>query len=497
MNESARFPALISLLRQGDLSAAEAHIRAIADAGAAAEAWQLLSRAYANEQRWDAAQRAIEAALRLQPRDRALKLERAIIADRLGHAAEALSDLQALAQESEDSPQLLAQLARALVAADRMAEAEATLVRALERWPTDITLHSLLIRLRWLRGCREASTEWLERAIARFPSELQLRLVAADALRNAGLLEKALTLIEGGLRVAPRSAAFLTSVGVVLDDLNRPSDALPYLRAATAQSPSSRAAKRNLLATLLRVAEAQEALSLSDQLLAHAPDDQQLIAHRATALRMLGDPRYGELHDYDRLVRLYEPDPPSGYANIAEFNAAFATAVRALHKTAQHPLDQSLRGGTQTDGSLPQDHPIIAAFFQMIDAPIRDYISRLSAGSDHPTDRRRTASYRFAGSWSVRLSPRGFHVNHVHPKGWLSSAYYIELPCGIEDDPDRAGWLKFGEPGNATPGCTPNHYVRPEPGRLVLFPSYMWHGTVPFTQGGDRLTAAFDVVPAR
>ncbi len=31
---------------------------------------------------------------------------------------------------------------------------------------------------------------------------------------------------------------------------------------------------------------------------------------------------------------------------------------------------------------------------------------------------------------------------------------------------------------------------------LVLFPSYLWHGTVPFDAGGRRLTAAFDVVPA-
>jgi hypothetical protein len=29
-----------------------------------------------------------------------------------------------------------------------------------------------------------------------------------------------------------------------------------------------------------------------------------------------------------------------------------------------------------------------------------------------------------------------------------------------------------------------------------LFPSYVWHGTVPFECGGRRLTAAFDVVPA-
>jgi len=37
--------------------------------------------------------------------------------------------------------------------------------------------------------------------------------------------------------------------------------------------------------------------------------------------------------------------------------------------------------------------------------------------------------------------------------------------------------------------------VKPKPGMLVLFPSYFWHGTVPFEDGGRRLTAAFDVVP--
>jgi hypothetical protein len=37
--------------------------------------------------------------------------------------------------------------------------------------------------------------------------------------------------------------------------------------------------------------------------------------------------------------------------------------------------------------------------------------------------------------------------------------------------------------------------VAPRPGRLVLFPSMMWHGTTPFAGDDDRLTVAFDVVP--
>jgi hypothetical protein len=40
------------------------------------------------------------------------------------------------------------------------------------------------------------------------------------------------------------------------------------------------------------------------------------------------------------------------------------------------------------------------------------------------------------------------------------------------------------------------HVVRPTVGMLVLFPSYFWHGTVPFTGSRARLTVAFDIVPA-
>ena len=98
----------------------------------------------------------------------------------------------------------------------------------------------------------------------------------------------------------------------------------------------------------------------------------------------------------------------------------------------------------------------------------------------------------------LEAKPRGFHLNHVHPQGWISSAYYVELPDGMEQQTERgqrAGWLQFGEPGMSRPVCGPDHFVEPRAGRLVLFPSHFWHGTVPFESGGRRLTAAFDVVP--
>jgi hypothetical protein len=38
-------------------------------------------------------------------------------------------------------------------------------------------------------------------------------------------------------------------------------------------------------------------------------------------------------------------------------------------------------------------------------------------------------------------------------------------------------------------------FVQPRPGRLVLFPSYLWHGTTPLECAEPRLTIAFDAVP--
>jgi hypothetical protein len=113
----------------------------------------------------------------------------------------------------------------------------------------------------------------------------------------------------------------------------------------------------------------------------------------------------------------------------------------------------------------------------------------------HPLGARRSGDYRVKGCWSVKLRAGGHHVNHLHPEGWLSSADYVALPPGLGEGDARAGWIKFGEPRLPLPACGIERMVEPKVGRLVLFPSYMWHGTVPFA-AGERLTIAFDVVPA-
>ncbi|MGJ3629373.1 putative 2OG-Fe(II) oxygenase [Sphingomonas sp. MMS24-JH45] len=60
----------------------------------------------------------------------------------------------------------------------------------------------------------------------------------------------------------------------------------------------------------------------------------------------------------------------------------------------------------------------------------------------------------------------------------------------------RRGELALGTPPPELGlDLAPYHSVSPRVGRLVLFPSTMWHATTPFA-AGERLNIAFDVLPA-
>jgi hypothetical protein len=219
---------------------------------------------------------------------------------------------------------------------------------------------------------------------------------------------------------------------------------------------------------------------------------------QADAMRMLGDNRYRDLMDYARLVRAERIDVPEGWPDLDTYLAELVRDLAHSHVFQAHPIGNSLREGSQIPLTPGQStYASIRAFPQAIHRPILHYMQAIGHGTD-AMRRRNTGRYGIAGIWSVRLRPSGFHANHYHPDGWISSACYLHLPSAVDREGGE-GWLKFGEPAfPTTPALEPEYFVKPEPGLLVLFPSYMWHGTVPFSgsEQENRLTIAFDVVPA-
>jgi tetratricopeptide (TPR) repeat protein len=385
---------------------------------------------------------------------------------------------------------------QSLLGQDRLDEAEAAFREALRRRPDYAMAHRELGQLVWARtGDVAEATREVEKAIAAHPQASGLRVVRAKTLEYAGDAPGAYDALRQAIEARGPSldielAASQAAIGFDA------SAALEHALNAERMAPGDLLAISVLAEANLAAGRPEDALRAAERLRALAPANQHALALEATAWRILGDPRYAERSDYGSLVRTFRIETPEGWSSLADYLAALTAGLDRLHVMKAHPIGQSLRGGAQTNQNLQRSiNPAIRAFFRAIHGPICQAMDEMGPGED-PLRARNTGRYKVAGAWSVNLQPGGRHVDHLHPAGWLSSAFYVDVPRAVEGE-GREGWLRFGQPGIPTqPGLEAEHWVKPEAGTLVLFPSYMWHGTVPFGGEHRRLTVAFDVSPS-
>lgn len=426
-------------------------------------------------------------------RDATLRLA-AVLSDN-GKASEAETVIRSVARGREDADVAFV-LGRALLEQARFDEAETQFRKVVQARPEHQIAHGNLMELVWMRtgDVHEASRE-LDKVLHVHADSQGLRITKARLLTSARLPREALAAIDTGLQLAPSAQTLLAAAATIALDFDG-ARALDYAKRLHAIAPHDRVAQVAVGNASLATGHAREALVIAERLHDSDPTDGRALAMKADALRMLGDSRYRELLDYQHLVRAELIDVPPGWIDLDAYLAELVTDLGRAHTLRAHPVGNSLREGSQIQ-LAPQNSPFasIRAFPQAIDGPIRRYIQAIGDGND-PMRKRNTGRYRISGIWSVRLRPTGFHVSHYHPEGWISSACYLHLPHAVERGGE--GWLKFGEPAFPThPALNPEYFVRPRPGLLALFPSYMWHGTVPFAGAPEdrRLTIAFDVVP--
>lgn len=397
-----------------------------------------------------------------------------------------------------DAPETWLVLARSLSACARHDEADDAYRQALKRRPVYGDAVRELAQLIWMRGeSREAAAAPVLDALKLAPTDAELLTCLAVVLMYGGadpreawgeLTRRAR---DGGVQAAMVEMA-AGQLALKFD----PALAVDHARAATQAAPNTLEPWTSLAEAMIASGDPDGALEILRQLLAAPIPDQKVLALHATASRLKGQADALGLDDMDGLVGAVTIDTPPGWDDLAAYLADLRAALLAQHAYQNHPLGQSLRHGTQTPVDLTLvDDPVIRAFFTAIDGPIRRHLARLGQGED-PVRVRNSGSYRLKGCWSVRLAPGGFHEHHIHPKGWYSSACYIEVPPVVEAG-GREGWLALGQPPFPTsPPLEPLRYEKPEPGKLVLFPSCLWHGTVPFSGDQPRLSVAFDIIPA-
>ncbi|HAD49456.1 MAG TPA: hypothetical protein DCF92_11820 [Idiomarina sp.] len=481
------------------LAAAHAAEKAVSQKPDYLKAYLLKGRAELDYKLFDAAEKTIRTALKRWPDEPTLLFNLALVYRYIEHTVEARK-IYAELKGRFNEPQRLFQLGCLAYDDGDYEQAEKILREVLELQNDFVPAHEALNKLYWEHGNNELFLQSFNQALSRQPDSLALAYSYLSHLYRAQQEQQANALLDEFLQRFGEVHSLLHLKGGALLRAGDWQQAEVCYDKTLQQQPRHPRYLIDQANLYLRQQRYQEALALLDRAHENQPLDQEVHAYKGLCWKLSGDTqKFDYLNDYQRYVKVGFLPTPDGYDSLEQFWDVLTQRIRELHKTKHQPLDQSVRGGTQTVGSLlAMDDPVINAYKQSLTRYIDDYLASLPDDKTHPVTARKTGSYHFSGSWSVKLFKTGFHTNHVHPEGWLSMCTYLSVPEQVSaDDPDKKGWIKFGETSLGLEGKEQiDKAVCPQPGMCVIFPSYCWHGTIPFDADDERITIPCDIMPS-
>ena len=95
-------------------------------------------------------------------------------------------------------------------------------------------------------------------------------------------------------------------------------------------------------------------------------------------------------------------------------------------------------------------------------------------------------------SWYIDMKNEGFLDPHIHELGWLSGSIYLNIPKNIKGND---GNIEFSLGTSKFPKIKSNiskKNLNLSTGDIVIFPSSLFHKTIPFSSDEKRLCIAFD-----
>ena len=89
---------------------------------------------------------------------------------------------------------------------------------------------------------------------------------------------------------------------------------------------------------------------------------------------------------------------------------------------------------------------------------------------------------------------------HIHPNALFSGVYYVRsIPkCGrlkiYDPRPGVQHSMPIRKPGNPGKDLWREAYIDPIPGRIIMFPSWLWHSVEENTSTDIRISVSFNFI---
>lgn len=386
----------------------------------------------------------------------------------------------------------LANLGSCLIAAERYTEALKVLAAAGNGADALNNTGVALARL----GRHGDAVEPYRRSLALRPGHLETALNLVDALAASGLQDEAARLVGQVLRAQPRNPRAANQLGLMREQAGDFGGAIEVMRGAFDPAAPNHALGVNLVRVLIRAGEAQDALGVCGRLVATQPSVTTPIALALAAFEQLGWTAESErIMALDRFVSMHDVAAAPGFDDLAQFNAALVEELRAHPSLTFEPEGLVTRQGRQSADLADAETPALRALGRIARKQLAAVHARLSARSaagsaDHAFLHALPSEWTLT-LWGTILRPGGEVGPHIHAPNWLSGVYYPEF----EGDGDEGAFAIGLLPAELGGGGKPVLH-KPRAGRMILFPSYLWHATLPFGGEKERVSFAFDLVPA-
>ena len=424
---------------------------------------------------------------------------RAVELHQLGRLIEAEHGYRQVLSDDADNIDALHLLGLVLMQLARANEAVPLLEDAIARRPDQATLHAALARAHLALGHPAQAIPCMERAVSLDAHAVEHQSDLGAMLQTEGQLAEARRIYERLIERRPQHIISRYNLATVAHREGSTDEAISLIESVVRDHPGHAKFRTTLAGYLLEAGRVDASLTHCNAALDANPRDLMAMTLKSVALLRSGQTDAArDLLDLNGLIRIESIQPPPGYATVDEFNADLGAHV-LNHPTLEHERKaNATRNGMHTDNLLIGERPeCVRTLARTIRHRIAAYLQTLPHQSSHPFLARRPPRWRLQ-AWAVVMQRLGHQLPHTHPDGWVSGVYYVQIPQRVRsDDPGHEGWIEFGRPlpNLIADTVAQTRLIQPRQGLLVLFPSYLYHQTIPFDDTQQRISIAFDAVP--
>ncbi len=370
----------------------------------------------------------------------------------------------------------------------KLEQAIATYHRALAIQPDARGYFNLGTALRDEGKHQEAMDSYLK-ALEIHPSYADAHNNLGEIFRDRGNMTEAIQCYENAMAIDPDHPNANYNMGEFHSLAKQYKEAIPYFERSRFEDFQERAME--CLYKTERFDEFREKLNT----MVHSGKKSMMLAtlstHHAT--------NFGVVDEYN-----FCPDPMrfAWHTNIPELSAPDSPLLKEVLETIDRtPIAARMQGrlyaGMQSAGNLlKRPEPAFQQLAVLVKQKISEYCEHFADENcelirSFPTD------IDFSSSWYLKMKKGGNLGSHIHEEGWISGCVYLKLPKQKVHITD-AGFA-YSTHGDGYPkqhDDFPTEVVVQEVGDIVLFPSSLFHHTLPFSSDEDRVCVAFDLKPA-